>query len=168
MPPSRQAAFKAAAVALALVAATTVTGGVRATAASAAAAAPTPTPSTGQGTLTRVAGADRVATSILISQTGFPTGRSATAVVLARADDFADALAGSPLAAQFVGPFTADADAGIDSRAECRDPTRAAARPHCVSARGASTRSLLPSRPNCKRWVSIRCAFRESIGMTRQ
>jgi putative cell wall-binding protein len=101
MPPSRQAAFKVAAVVVALVAATTLGGGERA----ATAAAPTPTPGTGQGTLTRVAGADRVATSILISQTGFPTARSATAVVLARADDFADALAGSPLAAHFEGPL---------------------------------------------------------------
>jgi len=70
-----------------------------------AATTPSPRTSTGQGTLTRVAGADRVATSILISQTGFATNLSATAVVLARADDFADALAGSPLAAHFQGPL---------------------------------------------------------------
>jgi ell wall binding domain 2 (CWB2) len=70
-----------------------------------AATAPGPRTSAGQGTLTRVAGSDRIATSILISQSGFPTNLSATALVLARADDFADALAGSPLAAHFQGPL---------------------------------------------------------------
>jgi len=70
-----------------------------------AATAPSPRASTGQGTLTRVAGSDRIATSILISQAGFPTNLGASAVVLARADDFADALAGSPLAAHFQGPL---------------------------------------------------------------
>jgi len=71
----------------------------------AATPAPAPRASTGQGALTRVAGSDRIASSILISQTGFPTNLSATAVVLARADDFADALAGTPLAAHFPGPL---------------------------------------------------------------
>jgi putative cell wall-binding protein len=70
-----------------------------------AATAPGPRISGGQGTLTRVGGSDRVATSILISQTAFPANLSATAVVLARGDDFADALAGSPLAAHFQGPL---------------------------------------------------------------
>jgi putative cell wall-binding protein len=96
MPPSRRAVIRVAAVVLTLVALTTMAGERAATA---AAAGP------GPGTLTRVAGADRVATSILISQTGFPTNLSAGAVVLARADNFADALAGSPLAVHFQGPL---------------------------------------------------------------
>jgi putative cell wall-binding protein len=97
MPPSRQAVVRVAVVVLALLAVATPAGGERAARAA--------TTGTGQGTLTRVAGADRLATSVLISQTGFPTNLSATAVVLARADDFADALAGSPLAAHFQGPL---------------------------------------------------------------
>jgi putative cell wall-binding protein len=82
-------------------------------AAIATAPAPTPQPTTGQGTLTRVAGADRIATSIRISQVGFPNALSATAVVLARADDFADELAGGPLAAHFQGPLLLTPTTGL-------------------------------------------------------
>lgn len=78
-----------------------------------AAPAPTPSPTTGQGTLTRVAGADRIATSVRISEVGFPNKLSATAVVLARADDFADELAGGPLAARFQGPLLLTPSAGL-------------------------------------------------------
>ncbi|HEX7107161.1 MAG TPA: ScyD/ScyE family protein [Acidothermaceae bacterium] len=46
--------------------------------------------------LTRLSGADRVATAIATSRATFPNG--APAVVIARSDDFADALAGSVLA----------------------------------------------------------------------
>ncbi len=59
----------------------------------------------GQGTLTRVSGTDRVSTSIRTSQVGYPNDLSASAVVLARSDDFADELAGGPLAVQFRGPL---------------------------------------------------------------
>ena len=72
-----------------------------------------PQTTTGQGTLTRVAGADRIATSVRISQIGFPNKLSATAVVLARADDFADELAGGPLAARFQGPLLLTPTAGL-------------------------------------------------------
>jgi putative cell wall-binding protein len=105
MPPSRQAVVRVASVVATLVALTTFAGGERAARAA--------TPGTGQGTLTRVAGADRVATSILISQTGFPTSLSAVTVVLARADDFADALAGTPLAVHFQGPLLLTPTDGI-------------------------------------------------------
>jgi putative cell wall-binding protein len=64
-----------------------------------------PRTSTGQGTLTRIAGASRIATSIAISNTSYPSAHSAGAVVLARADEFSDALAGGPLAARFQGPL---------------------------------------------------------------
>ena len=58
----------------------------------------------GQGTLLRIAGADRIGTAIAASQLRFTTG-GASAVVLARADIFPDALAGVPLAAQVHGPL---------------------------------------------------------------
>jgi putative cell wall-binding protein len=52
----------------------------------------------------RVAGPDRIATAVAASRALFPEGASATGAVLARADDFADALAGAPLAARAGGP----------------------------------------------------------------
>jgi hypothetical protein len=70
-------------------------------------AAPTP------ATLTRVAGADRIATAIAASQAGFPTDHSAAVVVIARADQFADALAGGPLAARLSGPLLLTTSGGI-------------------------------------------------------
>lgn len=51
----------------------------------------------------RVAGPDRVATAIAFSQAGF--GDGAPAAVLARADDFADALTASALAVAAGGPI---------------------------------------------------------------
>ena len=48
--------------------------------------------------VTRLAGTDRIATAVSVSQDSFPTGH-AGAVVLARADDYPDALVGGPLAA---------------------------------------------------------------------
>jgi hypothetical protein len=74
-------------------------------------ALPPPPPSGGGGggggnpSLLRVSGADRIATSIAASQTAFPKADSARVVVLARYDSFADALAGTPLAAKEVGPL---------------------------------------------------------------
>jgi hypothetical protein len=50
-------------------------------------------------------GPDRIDTAILISKNSFPTGGSANAVVLARADLFPDALAGAPLAVAKGGPL---------------------------------------------------------------
>lgn len=52
----------------------------------------------------RLAGADRFATAGAISQDAFADGAADT-VVLARADDFADALAGAPLAVARDGPL---------------------------------------------------------------
>jgi len=102
MPPSRRAWARSAtarinavaprwvAVVAVVVSAAVAPGS--AAASTPAATTPSPRTSTGQGTLTRVAGSDRISTSILISQTGFPTNLSASAVVLARADDFADGI----------------------------------------------------------------------------
>jgi hypothetical protein len=55
--------------------------------------------------MSRISGADALGTSIAISATEFPTAHSAGAVVLARSDRFADALAGGPLAASVNGPL---------------------------------------------------------------
>lgn len=55
--------------------------------------------------VTRVAGVSRITTTTAVSQRGFPNRGSAGAAVLARADGFADALAGGPLAAAKNGPL---------------------------------------------------------------
>jgi putative cell wall-binding protein len=52
----------------------------------------------------REAGADRLATAVAVSQDSFPNG-NAGAVVLARADDYPDALVGGPLAASKNAPL---------------------------------------------------------------
>lgn len=51
----------------------------------------------------RIAGADRIATALEIAREAFPTG--ADTVILARADDFPDALAGAPLAYKYRAPI---------------------------------------------------------------
>ena len=63
-------------------------------------------------TVSRLAGADRHATAVAVSQEQFPVPHDAPAVVLARADAFADALAGGPLAHHLGGPLLlTDSDA---------------------------------------------------------
>ncbi len=57
------------------------------------------------GSTFRIYGTDAIGTSIAISQQEFPAAGSAKAVVLARSDFFADALAGGPLAAKLGGPL---------------------------------------------------------------
>jgi putative cell wall-binding protein len=61
----------------------------------------------GSATITpaRVFGADRQSTAVAASRNAFPTVGVAAAVVLARADVFADALTGGPLAAAKHGPL---------------------------------------------------------------
>ena len=54
-------------------------------------------------TLDRIAGSGRVETAVAVSGSAFPDGTGT--VVLARADDFADALTGAPLAASFDAPL---------------------------------------------------------------
>lgn len=53
----------------------------------------------------RLAGADRVGTSVAVSKAEFPADHTASSAVLARADDYADALAGVPLARAEHGPL---------------------------------------------------------------
>ncbi len=52
----------------------------------------------------RIGGRDRITTAVAVSQDSFPNG-NAGAVVLARADDFPDALVGAPLAAAKNAPL---------------------------------------------------------------
>ncbi|MGN6331645.1 MAG: cell wall-binding repeat-containing protein [Motilibacteraceae bacterium] len=63
----------------------------------------------------RLAGPDRVRTSIAASVAQFPTADSAGTVVLARSDVFADALAGGPLAASQGGPILLTQPTGLDA-----------------------------------------------------
>jgi hypothetical protein len=63
----------------------------------------------------RVSGADRIATALAISS--YRPAGSATTVVLSRSDDFADALAGTPLAVKEGGPLLLTPPGGpIDTR----------------------------------------------------
>jgi hypothetical protein len=62
--------------------------------------------------VTRVAGTDRIATAVAVSQNSFPAG-NAGAVVLARADDYPDALVGGPLAAAKNAPLLLTEDATL-------------------------------------------------------
>jgi hypothetical protein len=62
----------------------------------------------------RLAGADRVATAIAVSQEEFAAPQSAPAVVLARGDEFADALTGGPLAVAKDGPLLLTSSGSLD------------------------------------------------------
>jgi putative cell wall-binding protein len=60
----------------------------------------------------RIAGADRFGTAIAASVAEFPAAGTAGAVVLARSDDYPDALVGAPLAAARTAPLLF-ADGGV-------------------------------------------------------
>jgi putative cell wall-binding protein len=57
------------------------------------------------GMVERLAGANRVETAVLVSQAAFGDPGSVSSVVVATAGDYADALAGAPLAAAVGGPL---------------------------------------------------------------
>lgn len=63
----------------------------------------------------RVAGDDRVRTAVALAQEAFPAG--AETVLLARADDYPDALAGGPLATTLGGPILLTGSAQLDGAA---------------------------------------------------
>lgn len=65
-------------------------------------------------TWTRLQGTDRIDTAIRQAQKGWPQGSSS--VILARADDFPDALAGVPLASQLNAPVLLTASKELDPR----------------------------------------------------
>ena len=74
----------------------------------------TPSYAATAGPATRViAGSDRYETAILLSKAGFPAG--APSVVLARGDDYADALCGAPLAHAYGGPLLLTSPGGLTS-----------------------------------------------------
>jgi putative cell wall-binding protein len=66
-------------------------------------------------TTDRIAGADRVATAIAVSNQAFPSG-GAGGVVIARSDDYADALAGGPLAGARHAPLLITPGSALDPR----------------------------------------------------
>lgn len=72
--------------------------------------------------LDRLESGDRIATAVTVSQHAFPRPQSAGAVVLARSDDFADALAGTPLAVERNAPLllTESADLNASVATELR------------------------------------------------
>ena len=78
-------------------------------------ASPTGTPSAERPALSvqRFAGDSRITTAVQVSRRGYPTDRSAGAVVLARSDQFADALAGTPLAADADAPLLLSSPASL-------------------------------------------------------
>lgn len=63
-----------------------------------------------------MAGPDRIATAIEISKASFPRDRTALSVVLARADEFSDALVGAPLARWVGGPLLLTGGQRLDPR----------------------------------------------------
>jgi predicted lipoprotein with Yx(FWY)xxD motif len=83
-----------------------------------AAAAPACTPGplvpAPSGSVTRLAGADRDATSVAVSQAAFPQMASASAVVLASDATYPDALAGTPLAVAKHAPLLLTTPSGLD------------------------------------------------------
>ncbi len=64
------------------------------------------------GDVRRHSGTERIRTAVAVSTAAFPEG--ADTAVLARADDFADALAGAPLAARLGGPILLTHGTGLD------------------------------------------------------
>jgi secreted trypsin-like serine protease len=68
------------------------------------------------GPITRLAGGDRVATAIAVSNQLYPTAATAGAVVLADQSAFADALPGTPLAAAKHAPLLLNPPGTLDPR----------------------------------------------------
>ncbi len=69
-------------------------------------------PASAAAAVERIAGPSRIATAVRIAQTSHPDG--AEAVVLARADAYADALAGGPLAASLDAPVLLTGSGDLD------------------------------------------------------
>jgi putative cell wall-binding protein len=72
-------------------------------------------PGSSSVTPSRLSGADRQSTAVAVSASAFPNAGSASAVVLARADQFADALAGGPLAAAKHAPLLLTSPGSLDA-----------------------------------------------------
>lgn len=67
--------------------------------------------------LTRLSGADRIATAVAVSRAAYPGAGSAKAAVLARSDTYPDALVGGPLAAAEGGPLLLSSPSNLDGAA---------------------------------------------------
>jgi dienelactone hydrolase len=100
-------------------------------------------PIEGAPTSTRLAGADRVATAIAVSADAFEA-EGATAAVLARADHFADGLAGAPLAASVGGPLLLTSTSALDGRVatELQRVLAAGATVHLLGGTGALSEAV--------------------------
>jgi putative cell wall-binding protein len=90
-------------------------------------------------TAARIAGSSRVGTAVAVSTATYPADGTATAAVLARADDFADALAGVPLAVAVDGPLLLSDRAALSgaSAAELRRMLPPGATVHLLGGREA-------------------------------
>lgn len=95
-----------------LTATTLVGAGLIATGGAAVAAQPAAV--TVPSDVQRISGATRIDTAIAASKDQFSAAGSAQAVVLARADNFPDALAGGPLAAKVGGPLLLTSSGALD------------------------------------------------------
>jgi putative cell wall-binding protein len=82
----------------------------------------------------RIAGADRIATAVAVSEAAF---EQAETVVLARADAYADALAGAPLAAAHDGPLLLTGSPRLDERVAAELDRLGAARVLLLGGDGA-------------------------------
>ena len=78
----------------------------------------TVTPAGSGITPTVYAGSTRVDTAVLVSQASFPTAGSAGAVVLSRSDQYADALAGTPLAVAHHAPVLLSSSSSLDAETQ--------------------------------------------------
>jgi streptogramin lyase len=68
--------------------------------------------------VTRASGNDRIATAIAVSKADYPDAETAGGVVLARADSYPDALAGTPLAASLHAPLLLTNSTSINASTE--------------------------------------------------
>jgi putative cell wall-binding protein len=77
-----------------------------------------PIPATPRPTVNRLAGADRIGTSVAVADAAYNPSRAGTSkadvAVISRSDTFADALAGNALAAQKHGPLLLTGSAKLD------------------------------------------------------
>ena len=81
---------------------------------------PPPPPPPSGVPVQRIFGQDAIGTSLAVSQVEFPENGSATSVVLARSDYFADALAGGPLAAANDAPLLITPGAALSAALDPR------------------------------------------------
>lgn len=140
-PPGRDNDFGAGILNMAAAVSATTSPGTTSPTTTTTTTTPATTSPAGTAT-TRLAGPDRIATSIAISRSEY-ADRSAGSVVLARADDFPDALAGGPLAASAGGPLLLTSNQHLDGRVqeEIARILPAGRSVHLVGGEGAVSRS---------------------------